>query len=106
MIATDGIDLGADSGFDFYILFHLQKNIEAVVPEEESQEESSRLEAMISEIMPLKNFLKITAAKKCKRIASATFASQTSSDPANADWQQHLPIVVAEDSPLFCSGFY
>ncbi|GMP84744.1 hypothetical protein CsSME_00038155 [Camellia sinensis var. sinensis] len=61
VIATGVIDLGADSGFHFYILFHLRKNIEAA--------------ATISEIMPLKNFLEVTVAKKCERIASATFAS-------------------------------
>ncbi|KAI8031097.1 hypothetical protein LOK49_LG01G03015 [Camellia lanceoleosa] len=97
VIAIDGIDLGADGDFDFYILSHLQKDVEDVVPEEESQEESSSSEATISDIMPLKNFLEIATARKRERAAAIMSASQTSSDLVTTDRPQHSSVVIAND---------
>lgn len=77
MIAIDGIDLGADGGFDFYGLPHLWENIEEVAPEaEHPQEESSSSEATISDIMPPNNILEIAATRKRQRDGESASAFQ------------------------------
>ncbi|GMP58551.1 hypothetical protein CsSME_00022178 [Camellia sinensis var. sinensis] len=73
--ATYGINLGADGGFNFYILPYLR-------------EDSSSSEATIFDTMMPKNFLEIAAAQKRKRTTVTTLASQTSSNLATADRSQ------------------
>ncbi|THG13843.1 hypothetical protein TEA_014321 [Camellia sinensis var. sinensis] len=78
VIVIDGIDLGADDGFDFYVLSHLRENIKEVAPEvEHPQEESSSSEAAISDIMPPNNILEIVTTRKRQRDDAAWLAEQS-----------------------------
>lgn len=77
IVEANSIPLGDDGIFDFYVLPHLQENIEELAAEEEQpQEESSNSETTVSDNMLSKNFLEIIAPRKHQREGESTSASQ------------------------------